>query len=998
MRISASFRSVCAMGVVLLCAVLLGASPGGAVITLQAEPNPDPVEPDELLEVQISVSSTSSTGTLTLTLLWPAELNTTPVTTGGGTCPGATCTTGEVMTWNLGTLSPNSSITVSVNEVVRGNTADGEVIDLEFELLEDAAQVATLSPAIDVQVDSPLEIAVDPLTDPAASSGALVYELVYGNTASSTASNSQLEFPVPVGAQFSSATGGGVFAAGTVTWDLGSLVANSGGRERVTVQVDAVSDGTLLVVDPATVSGEVDFTAHEARATAVSRVAAGALALALETNPDPAAPNQLTDSQITVSNPTDSPTGTLTLRVLWPQELQTTPVINEGGDCPGTGCGPGEYLTWDLAPLQPAGSRIVTFTEVVRSTTDSGALVPLEVELLEAESPARNVSHTLITQADSPLEVAIDPSTDPVAAGGTLTYELVYGNAGPNAAESSQLVMPVPAATQFVSATGGGVFAGGLVSWDLGRVPANTGGRERVTVQVDAAPFQEQEGGGIADGTLLVVDSATLTGEVTFQRQEGRAMAVSRVAAGPFELGLELNPDPVEPGQGIDSQITISNLSGETSDTLTLRVLWPEELLNTPVITDAGDCPGAGCNQGEFVEWNLPILGAGASRIVSVNELVRGNTVDGTLVPLEVELLEGGFPVRSISHTLITQDDSPLEITVEPRPDPVAAGGVQFYTIYYGNAGSTNSENTTLVLPLPASAQFLSATGLGVFANGSVSWDLGYVVANGGGREQVIVQMDAAPLQEQEEGGLAEGTLVVVDAATISGEISFQAREARAMAVSRAAAEPLLLSLEVSPDPVLNGDNFNGQLTVDNLTGSTTGTLTLRLLWPEEFANVAVITDGGDCPGTGCDTGEFVLWDLAVLGSGANRTVSFDVVVRNNTVLGTLIPLEAELLEGGLPARNIGETALVNPDTDTDNDGTPDVYDDDDDNDGMPDWWEIEHELDPLDPADADDDPDEDGFTNLEEYQNGTDPNVPDPFFADGFESGNTSVWTLALP
>ncbi len=46
----------------------------------------------------------------------------------------------------------------------------------------------------------------------------------------------------------------------------------------------------------------------------------------------------------------------------------------------------------------------------------------------------------------------------------------------------------------------------------------------------------------------------------------------------------------------------------------------------------------------------------------------------------------------------------------------------------------------------------------------------------------------------------------------------------------------------------------------------------------------------------------------------------------------------------------------------------------DTDNDGMPDEWEVQHGLNPKDPADAALDADRDGYSNLEEYLNGTDP------------------------
>ena len=83
---------------------------------------------------------------------------------------------------------------------------------------------------------------------------------------------------------------------------------------------------------------------------------------------------------------------------------------------------------------------------------------------------------------------------------------------------------------------------------------------------------------------------------------------------------------------------------------------------------------------------------------------------------------------------------------------------------------------------------------------------------------------------------------------------------------------------------------------------------------------------------------------------------------------------------------------------DSDRDGAGDICDDDDDNDGITDTYELENQLDPLEPADASLDRDGDGISNLEEFQHGSSANYPDTDRrgtsggADGLEGYNPAV------
>lgn len=944
-------------------------SVGAPSLELALEVNPDPTDPNQNQDTQLSIGNPAgnTTGTLSLRLLWPEELSTSPLASDGGDCPGSFCETGEYLRWDLGALDANSSLTVSFSETVRNTVVDGALIPLEFELFENGAPVRNLSHTAIAQADSPLELVVDPQSDPVSPGDTLVYEVVYGNTSGVTARNAVLTLPLPAGTQLLSATGGGALSAATVSWSLGNLPPSSGGRQRVSVQVDALDEGSLLSVDAATLSAELSSAGRHARAMAVSSVATEALALAVEVNPDPVDPNQNQDTQITVGNPDGVTTGTLSLRLLWPEELVTAPLASDGGDCPGSFCETGEYLTWNLGLLGANRSVTVSYSESARPTTISGTLIPLEFELFEDGRLVRTISHTTVANADSPLELAVDPLSDPVAPGGTLVYELTYGNAGGSSLENAVLEMPVPAGTQFVSATGGGTLAAGTVSWSLGTLLPGGAGRQRVTVAVDA----------LSEGSVLSLDAAVLSGEIAAIAREARAMAVSSVATETLELEVEVNPDPVAPGESQDTQITVGNPGAGTTGALSLRLLWPEELNTSPLASDGGDCPGSFCETGEYLAWNLGLIGANDSATVSFSEFVFNNRVDGTLIPLEFELFEDGLPARKISRTAIVLSDSPLELAVTPNLDPVPSGGTLVYELIYGNAGAVSAQNTVLALPLPTGTQFVSATGGGAFADGSVSWDLGVLSPNTGGRQRVTVQV----------GALANGTLLSVDSAVLKGEVSLVEREARASTVSRVATEPLGLDLDVNPNPVLAGDVLSVDITVDNPNAGTTGTLLLRLLWPQNLNTSPVTTGGGDCPGSFCETGEYLTWDLGLLGANSEVTVDLVESVRNNAADGAIIPLEFELFEDNKLVRSVSQSVLVNAFTDNDNDGEPDAFDEDDDNDGMTDRCERRRGLNPFDASDANDDPDGDGRTNRQECRDGTDPfRNDDDLFKDGFE------------
>lgn len=88
----------------------------------------------------------------------------------------------------------------------------------------------------------------------------------------------------------------------------------------------------------------------------------------------------------------------------------------------------------------------------------------------------------------NPLNLTKTAAPEPVSSGGNLTYTICYDNlANPLPVDNVSIVDELPAQTSFVSASGGGVFAAGNVTWTLGTLPGNAPQAcQSLVVKVDA--------------------------------------------------------------------------------------------------------------------------------------------------------------------------------------------------------------------------------------------------------------------------------------------------------------------------------------------------------------------------------------------------------------------------------------------------------------------------------------------------------------------------------
>src|SRR5439155_1687430 len=147
------------------------------------------------------------------------------------------------------------------------------------------------------------------------------------------------------------------------------------------------------------------------------------------------------------------------------------------------------------------------------------------------------------------LAIAKADASEPVNAGSHITYTLSYSNTGNANASGVVITDTVPGNTSFVSATGGGTLAAGVVTWNIGALNAGSSASVQLVVQV-ASP--------LANGT--VITNATFSIDSNETAPVAGTAITTTVSSSPIlTLSKSDAPDPVAAGANLSLPLTLPN-------------------------------------------------------------------------------------------------------------------------------------------------------------------------------------------------------------------------------------------------------------------------------------------------------------------------------------------------------------------------------------------------------------------------------------------------------
>ena len=337
----------------------------------------------------------------------------------------------------------------------------------------------------------------------------LTYTLTISNVGNQGATGVILTDTLPANTTFVSASDGGVFAAGVVTWNIGSLAAGASVTRLVAVQVNtAVPAGVTSITNTATATDDgtngLDPTPADNTATDTDTlVAAPDLVLLKDDGVVSVVAGQTLTYTLTFRNDGNQArhrrdadrhaAGQHHLR----QRLRRRRPGRQCRDLEHRQRAGGATITRTVTvqvndPL-PAGVTSITNTATVTDDGANGA----------DPTPANNTDTDIDSLATTPdLVVTKTDGVTSASPGDTLIYTLTISNAGAQDASGVIVTDTLPANTTFVSASDGGTFSGGVVTWNVGGLAARTSVTRTVTVLVDST---------VAAGVTSLTNTASAT-------------------------------------------------------------------------------------------------------------------------------------------------------------------------------------------------------------------------------------------------------------------------------------------------------------------------------------------------------------------------------------------------------------------------------------------------------------------------------------------------------
>src|SRR5260221_2384999 len=273
--------------------------------------------------------------------------------------------------------------------------------------------------------------------------------------------------------------------------------------------------------------------------------------------------------------------------------------------------------------------------------------------------PVAGVDDTTTVSSAPVLNISKADGPDPVNAGSNITYTISYSKTGNANATGVVIADTIPVNTSFVSATGGGTLAAGVVTWNIGALAAGASTSVTLVVHVTSP---------LANGTVIHNSSYSIDSNET-----GATAGVddtTTVSSSPaLNISKSDGPDPVIAGNNITYTISYSNTGNQNATGVVIAD-------SIPVNTSFVSATGGGTLAAGVVSWNIGLVAAGASGTVTLVVSVKSPLANGTVIHNNTYSINSNqtAPTAGADDTPPVNSPPTLNISQTNPPAPAPAG------------------------------------------------------------------------------------------------------------------------------------------------------------------------------------------------------------------------------------------------------------------------------------------------------------------------------------
>ncbi len=693
----------------------------------------DTLPPGATFDPGSSTAGCSATGSVVSCALGTLGLGAATVSIGATVDPTAAA----------GTVTNSASVSTSTADVDPTDNAGSETTTIARQVDLSATKVATPSPA---------------LSGDAVAGGTVSYALTIANAGPSTATNAVLTENLPTGTSLVSAvpsgTGSCVDNGASVECSWASLDAGTSETVTVVVNVDpSVADGTTIVNTVSTSSDDPEAPAGAPDGATASVDVARRIDLqttkSLTVAPTAGA---VASYAIAVTNVGESDASNVVVTDTLPAGSTFVPAQSSGACTLSTAT----TVECVVATLALGATANFTVAVVVDAAAAAGSPVVNQAsatadEFEDAATLADNTaSDSSAAARSSDLVIAKNHVSEPVTAGGPVTYTIDIENRGPSDAANVVVTDTLPSGVSFAASPGCTEPSPGTVECSAASLAV--GASTSFTINGTVSPLA-------VDGEVLTnvaevtsdspdVNSANNQATVTTQVERLAFLDIfKREAAG--------SVDPVLAGETVVWEIEVVN----RGPSIASDVVISDDMSALPVTVGAVTGPGCGVASG-VVTCSQAALAVGDSIIVTVEATVDSSVADGTQIVNQATASGAASPqVSAVEETtVLTSVDLNLTKT---GPANLLAGATATYTLTLTNDGPSDATGVTVADILPTEFAFdafrvMSGSATCAPVAGNLECSVGTLAAG----DSIVLEIDAVADTSMSVGDVAENRAV----------------------------------------------------------------------------------------------------------------------------------------------------------------------------------------------------------------------------------------------